>query len=79
MAELITRQGQPSRDLGVVAFDAGSHEGSDTRQGTESCDGLGQSSLDVDMTNALKRKKVSDAQPPQGSRRRSARSHVPSP
>ncbi|KZV28858.1 GTP-binding protein 6 [Dorcoceras hygrometricum] len=81
MAELITRQGQPSRDLGVVAFDAGSHEGSDTRQGIESCDGreLGQSSLDVDMTNALKRKKVSDAQPPQGSRRRSARSHVSSP
>ncbi|KZV31110.1 hypothetical protein F511_14991 [Dorcoceras hygrometricum] len=71
MTELIAGQGQSSIDLGTRALDSVSHDGFDSFLGSESCDGRehGQSSLDVDMTNALKRKKDLDSRPPRGPRR----------
>ncbi|KZV48036.1 hypothetical protein F511_21457, partial [Dorcoceras hygrometricum] len=81
MSEMISRQGQPSTEIGMVALDVVSHDGSDIHRSSTSCDGteLGRSLPDTDMHNVLKRKMVPDAKlsglSSQESTRRSTRSH----
>ncbi|KZV45512.1 hypothetical protein F511_37346 [Dorcoceras hygrometricum] len=63
MSEMISRQGQPSTEIGMVALDVVSHDGSDIHRSSTSCDGteLGRSLPDTNMHNVLKRKMVPDA------------------